>query len=164
MAGSVRALTSGQIMRAALVVLLGFLASGVLGLVRTAAYTAAFGATDELDVFFAAQRIPEMLFTLIAGGALGSAFIPVFARYLTTDDAHAWRLASAVMCWSALAASVLGLLLAVTAPLSMPALFAEVPVEFRDLAADLTRWILITTVIFSFSGLTMGILNVHQQF
>lgn len=164
MAGSVRALTSGQIMRAALVVLLGFLASGVLGLVRTAAYTAAFGATDELDVFFAAQRIPEMLFTLIAGGALGSAFIPVFARYLNTDDAHAWRLASAVMSWSALAASVLGFMLAVTAPLYMPALLAEVPLEFQELAADLTRWMLITTVIFSFSGLAMGILNAHQQF
>src|SRR5690606_24910752 len=105
----------------------GFLASGILGLVRTAAYTAAFGATDELDVFFAAQRIPEMLFTLIAGGALGSAFIPVFARYLNTDDVHAWQLASAVMSWSALAATVLGLLLAITAPLYMPALLAEVP-------------------------------------
>ena len=50
---------------AALVVLLGFLASGILGLVRTAAYTAYFGASHELDVFYGAQRIPEMLFTLI---------------------------------------------------------------------------------------------------
>lgn len=164
MTGHVRALTSGQIMRAALVVLLGFLASGILGLVRTAAYTAAFGATEELDIFFAAQRIPEMLFTLIAGGALGSAFIPVFARYLNTNDPHAWRLASAVMSWSALAASILGLLLALTAPLYMPILLSEIPAAFQGLAADLTRWMLITTVIFSFSGLTMGILNAHQQF
>lgn len=164
MTSHVRALTSGQIMRAALVVLLGFLASGILGLVRTAAYTAYFGATGELDVFFAAQRIPEMLFTLIAGGALGSAFIPVFARYLNTDDAHAWRLASAVMSWSALAASVMGFVLALTAPLYMPALLGEISPEFQEIAANLTRWMLITTVIFSFSGLTMGILNAHQQF
>ncbi|MBK8134390.1 MAG: murein biosynthesis integral membrane protein MurJ [Chloroflexi bacterium] len=164
MTREVRALSTGQIVRAALVVLLGFLASGVLGLVRTAAYTAYFGASVELDVFFAAQRIPEMLFTLVAGGALGSAFIPVFARYLNRDDPQAWRLASAVMSWSAAAAALIGILLAVTSPLVMPLLLRDVPDAYQALSADLTRWMLITTVIFSVSGLTMGILNAHQQF
>lgn len=151
-------------LRAALVVVLGFLASGLLGLVRTAAYAASFGAAAELDVFYAAQRIPELVFTLVAGGALGSAFIPVFNRYLGKDDDHAWRLASAVLSWSALAAAGLGLVLAVTAPLYMPLLLSDVPQAYQALAANLTRWLLVTTVIFSVSGLCMGILNAHQQF
>ncbi len=125
--GQVRVLSAGQMLRAALVVVLGFLASGLLGLVRTAAYAASFGAAAELDVFYAAQRIPELVFTLVAGGALGSAFIPVFNRYLGKDDDHAWRLASAVLSWSALAAAGLGLVLAVTAPLYMPLLLSDVP-------------------------------------
>lgn len=164
MSSEVRALSTEQIARAALVVLLGFLASGVLGVVRTAAYAAYFGAGEELDVFYAAQRIPEMLFTLVAGGALGSAFIPVFARYLDRDNTHAWRLASSVMSWSAAAAAALGLILALTAPLYMPPLLSNIPAEYQALASDITRWMLITTVIFSISGLMMGILNAHQQF
>jgi putative peptidoglycan lipid II flippase len=160
----VRVLNTGQMIRAALVVLLGFLSSGILGLIRTAAYAAAFGATDELDVFYTAQRIPEIVFTLVAGGALGSAFIPVFNRYGNEQDAEKWRFASVVTSWSAAAAAVLGLILALTAPLYMPVLLSNQPAEYQALAADLTRWLLVTTVIFSISGLMMGILNAHQQF
>lgn len=159
-----RVLNAGQVVRAAVVVLLGFLASGLLGLVRTAAYAAAFGASFEMDAFNTAQRIPEIVFTLVAGGALGSAFIPVFNRYLGSDDPHAWRLASAVMSWSTSAAALLGLVAALTAPLYMPLLMSNIPVEYQALAANLTGWLLVTTVIFSVSGLVMGILNAHQQF
>ena len=97
-----RALSNQQIARAALVVLVGFLASGVLGLVRTAIVNATFGAGDALDAFVWAQRLPELIFVLVAGGALGSSFIPVFARFRERDDDEqlAWRLASAVMTLS----------------------------------------------------------------
>ncbi|MGV2436317.1 MAG UNVERIFIED_CONTAM: hypothetical protein LVT10_16685 [Anaerolineae bacterium] len=62
------ALSNRQIVRAALVVLIGFLASGVLSVVRTAVFAATFGASYQLDAFLAAQRIPEALFVLVAGG------------------------------------------------------------------------------------------------
>jgi putative peptidoglycan lipid II flippase len=75
-----KALTPRQIIRAALVVVLGFIASGVLGLARTGIFSVTFGAGDALDAFYAAQRIPELRFELVAGGALGSSFIPVFSR------------------------------------------------------------------------------------
>jgi putative peptidoglycan lipid II flippase len=160
------ALNNAQIARAALVVVLGFLASGVLGLVRTAAFTATFGAGADMDAFYAAQRIPEMLFTLVAGGALGSSFIPVFSRYLTAaDDRGAWRLASAVMTLSMLAAAALALLLMLFAPLLVPALLVPGATPSQQvLTTSLTQLMLVTTVIFAVSGLVMGILNAHQRF
>lgn len=162
-----RALTNSQIARAALVVLLGFLASGALGLIRTAVIAAVFGTSNELDAFFAAQRIPEALFVLVAGGALGSAFIPVFSRYLG-DDAdrdHAWRLASATMTLSAGAAAVLSLLALLTAPLFVP-LYAPATsgAGVQTLTVRLMQIMLVTPFIFSISGLVMGILNSHQLF
>jgi len=160
-----RALSSAQIIRAAVVVLLGFLASGILGLVRTAAYSASFGASPELDAFYAAQQIPELLFTLVAGGALGSSFIPVFTRFIARDDSEAaWRLASAVMTLSGLAAFVLGLFLALTAPLYMPLLIGSAPETTQELTVHLTQLMMVTTLIFAVSGLLMGILNAHQNF
>lgn len=161
-----RALSNAQIIRAALVVLLGFLASGVLGVVRTAVFSAQFGAGVELDAFYAAQRIPEVLFTLVAGGALGSSFIPVFARFLAADDDDgAWRLASAVMTLSALAALLLAIVGILLAPLLVSTvIFPGRPPDQQALVTSLTRLMLVTTVIFSVSGLLMGILNAHQRF
>jgi putative peptidoglycan lipid II flippase len=46
----------------------------------------AFGASPELDAFFAANRVSETLFLLVAGGALGSAFIPTFTGLLAKDE------------------------------------------------------------------------------
>lgn len=160
-----KALNNSQIGRAAAVMLVGFLASGLLGLVRTAVFNATFGASAELEAFITAQRIPEMLFTLVAGGALGSSFIPVFAQYLAKENhASAWRLASAVMTLSAIAASILGVLLIIFAPVVVTPLMAQDPPEYQVLAIRLTQIMLVTTVIFSASGLLMGILNAHQIF
>ncbi len=160
------ALSNSQILRAAFIVLVGFLASGLLGLVRTAVFSSTFGASAELDAFYAAQRIPETLFKLIAGGALGSSFIPVFSRLLNQDDlTHAWRLASVVMTLSAGAAAVLGVLLALLAPVIVPSLLVPgKPPQMQALTVSLTQLMLVTTVIFSVSGLLMGILNAHQSF
>jgi putative peptidoglycan lipid II flippase len=161
-----RALNNTQILRAALVVLLGFLASGVLGFIRTGAFSAVFGASAELDAFYAAQRIPELLFALVAGGALGSSFIPVFTRYLNDEQRdHAWRLASAVMTLSMSAALLLAVVLMVAAPVLVPvALVPGVDAAQQALTTSLTQVMLVTTVIFAGSGLVMGILNAHQSF
>lgn len=156
----------GQVARAAAVVLLGFLASGVLGLIRSAAFSAAFGASRELDTFLAARVIPEAVYVLIAGGALGSSFIPVFARFLARDDVvGAWRLASAVMSIAAVLACVGALVFALAAPALVPVLLMpNEPPDQQALAVELTRILMITVALFSVSGLLMGILNANGNF
>lgn len=160
------ALSSAQIVRAAAVVLLGFLAGGFLGLIRTAAFSAVFGASDALDAFYAAQRIPEALFTLVAGGALGSSFIPVFSRFIAAgDEDGAWRLASAAMTIVGMAALILALLMTLLAPQLVPTLLVpDATPEAAALTTSLTQTMMITVVIFSVSGLLMGILNARQIF
>ncbi len=161
-----RALSNRQIARAALVVVLGFLASGALGLIRTAVISATFGASDALDAFYAAQRIPETIFVLVAGGALGSSFIPVFSRFLAANNHEsAWRLASATMTLVGLVAAGLALLVGLLAPYLVPALLVPGdPPRVQALTVALTQIMLVTTVVFSVSGLLMGILNAHQLF
>ncbi|TVR20508.1 MAG: murein biosynthesis integral membrane protein MurJ [Anaerolineaceae bacterium] len=161
------ALSNAGVLRAAVIVIFGFVASGVLGFVRTGAFSATFGGDSaELDAFYAAQRIPELLFVVVAGGALGSAFIPVFARYLKPESRdEAWRLASAVMTLSMAAAGVMALIVAIFAPVIVPVVLTPGwSAEQQALTVSLTRILLITTVIFAASGLSMGILNAHQSF
>lgn len=159
------ALSNTQILRAALIVLVGFLASGILGFVRQGVLAAQFGAGDALDAFIAAQRIPEMIFVLVAGGALGSSFIPVFAQRREADQQQAWQLASAVMTLSACAAALLGIVVALAAPFLVSAiLLPGASFAQQALTADLMRWMMITPFIFSISGLVMGILQSHGLF
>jgi putative peptidoglycan lipid II flippase len=57
--------------------MLGLGASLVVGLVRQRVIATRFGTTAELDAFTAANGIPELLFTMLAGGALAFAFSPL---------------------------------------------------------------------------------------
>ncbi len=159
------ALDNRQVIEKALIVLVGFLASGLLGLLRIAVVGAQFGTGAALDAFATAQQIPETIFVLVAGGALGSSFIPVYARYRQIDPQQAWRLASAVMSFSAAAAALLSLLLFLFAPqLVSHVLAPERPPAQQQLAIEMVRLMMLTPFIFSISGLTMGILQSHALF
>lgn len=154
------------IARAATLVMVFFSASRVLGLVRDVVVAGQFGTNPDYDAYLAAFKIPDLLFNVISGGALGSAFIPTFTGYLARDDhAGAWRLASAIINW------LLVILIALSALVSLlaPQLVSVVAPGFTDpaqrvLTATLIRWLMVSTVIFGVSGLLMGILNAHQHF
>ena len=165
-ASSARALSGRQIARAAGVVMLAYVLSGVLGIVRQAAISSTFGAGSRLDAFVAAQRVPETLFVLIAGGALGSAFIPVFTRFLAGgDEDGAWRLANGVITLLFVAASVLALgAFLLAEPIVERLLLPDDAPATQALCVELMRIMLLTVIIFGISGLLMGVLNAHQHF
>lgn len=127
-----------------------------------------FGTQGEMDAFFAANRVSEILFYLLAGGALGSAFIPTFTGLLTQEKREtAWKLASSV---ANLALIILILAAVLAAVFAQPIVryvlapgFAADP-ALEALTVDLLRLMLPSAVIFGISGLAMGILNSHQKF
>ncbi|MBI2405227.1 hypothetical protein HYV22_03565 [Candidatus Gottesmanbacteria bacterium] len=82
---------------AAFVLMSMVFASRVLGLIRDRLLAARF-APDELGVYFAAFRLPNLLFELLVMGVLTSAFIPVFTKYLMKEkEEAAFVMASALM-------------------------------------------------------------------
>ncbi|GAB4575317.1 MAG: murein biosynthesis integral membrane protein MurJ [Anaerolineae bacterium] len=165
-AAQAAALSGARVARAALLVMVAYVASGVLGLVRQMLLGATYGATLELDAFMAATRVPELLFNLIAGGALGSAFIPVFTGYLTHGEHEsAWRLAGTVFSLLMIVSTALAALTYALAPqvVQVALLPGDTP-DKQWLAVNLLRVMLSTVVIFGASGLLMGILNAHQHF
>ena len=106
-----------QIARAAGTVMIAILFGQLAGLVRGMIVARAFGASPELDAFFAANRVSETLFLLVAGGALGSAFIPTFTGLLAKDERDsAWRLASSLANAVTLILSLLAVISAIFAP------------------------------------------------
>ena len=136
------------------------------GLAREILVGARFGTTATLDAYLAAFRVPDLLFQLMAGGALGSAFIPVFTGCLTRRDlVGAWKLFSAVTNLVLIVMTIA----AVTAVLAAPWLVRHILApgfspEQQALTVSLMRWMLISTVIFGISGIIMGVLNSFQHF
>jgi putative peptidoglycan lipid II flippase len=156
-----------QIARAAGTVMAAILLGQLTGLLRGIVVARAFPA-DLLDAFLVANRVSETLFNLIAGGALGSAFIPTFTGFLTTNDQDsAWRLASGVANLLTLTLSLLAVIAAWFAPQIIR--YALAPGLFHDfvlfnLTIGLMRIQLVSAVLFGLGGLVVGILNAHQVF
>lgn len=157
-----------QIARSSLIVALFFGLEKLLGFLRQVMIARQFGLSPELDAFNAANNIPDLLFALIAGGALAVAFIPVLSEYLDRSGRSAmWGLFSRIA----------NLVFLVTAGLSViVALFADQLVRWRlgiapgftpaqqALVADLMRLNLISTLLFSLGGLSIAGLQSNKHF
>jgi len=158
-----------QIARATGTVMIAFIVVSLIGVVHQMVITRVFGVSASLDSFYAANRITELLFNLMAGGALGSAFIPMFTGFLTREDKKgAWRLASGVLNTVTLILVVISVLVWIFAPQIVEhglfILAADANLGQVDETVRLLRIMLPSVVIFGISGLVMGMLNAHQSF
>lgn len=181
-----RASISG-IARSTLIVMGGLLASMVVGLLRQRIIASIFGTSQAFDAYTAANGLPELLFTMLAGGALSFAFIPVYTDFLgraaepdsagapgpatgseAENDSRAGnRLVSQVVNSIFLLALVATSLAALFAPALVSApwgIAPNFPVEAQQLTAELMRLLLISTVLFAVSSIATGVLHAHQHF
>ncbi len=155
-----------RIARSTVTVMLAFAAAKLISLVQTLIIAQAFGVGDELDAYVAANRIPELIVILISGGALTHAFIPIFSGLLAKDQREsAWRLSSHLIN----TIFTLALLISAAVFLLAPWLTRNLVAPGFDAATaqntiDMMRILLLSTIIFSASGIFSGILNSHQHF
>jgi putative peptidoglycan lipid II flippase len=143
----------------------GFLASRTLGLVRTMVITGQFGTGREYEAFVAAITIPDLVFQVMAGGAVGSAFIPVFQTYFARGaERDAWRVTNSVVTLAFVATLPVAVVLALLARPLTEVVVPGFDAESKDLTAHLMRIMLVTPVIFAVSGLATSVLNSFQRF
>jgi putative peptidoglycan lipid II flippase len=155
-----------NIARSTLTVMIAFAIAKVISLLQTFIIAQAFGVGSELDAYVAANRIPELIVILISGGALTHAFIPIFSGFLAKGDTDgAWQLASHLINTIFSVALTISLIVFLTAPWLVPNVIAPgFDAETTQSTIDMMRILLISTIIFSVSGIFSGILNSHQHF
>lgn len=158
-----------RIGRATLILTGSFIASRVLGLLRTSLFAYVFGTTATSDAFLQAFLVPDLIFNIIAGGALSSAFIPVFTQYIVGehDEKSAWYITSsllnlvvAVMTGFALLAMILA---PWVVPLYNPGLSQRNPQEL-NLIISLSRIMLLQSVILGGGVIINSVLFAKQNF
>ena len=155
-----------HLLKSSVIVILFFALGKLTGLLRIRLVSFTFGTSAEFDAFTAANQLPEVFFTVIAGGSLAAAFIPVYTDYLANRSARqSARLANTILTLVILILGGLSALGAIFAPwLTEVVLVPDFPPETQALTASIMRIILIQTTLFGISGVLSSILNAHQHF
>ena len=159
-------MTAGRgLARAGLIVTIAFLVSRLLGWVRLVVIGTTFGVNGETDTFFAAFRIPDLIFQLVAAGALSSALIPIVSGLLANgEEQRAWRVASTVANVMMAVLLALALVVLVLAPAIVPAVTPGFSDAQQAQTIELTRIMLASPILLALGSLATSLLNSKNRF
>lgn len=156
---------SGSVASAALVITIAGLASRVLGLLRDHFLAATFGAGDVLDAYYAAFRIPDLIYNFLILGALSAAFIPVFTRLISEEkDEEAWDMANGVVNLSMFFIIAVSAVFCIFAPFFMKIITPGFPPDKMHLVVTLTRIMFLSPLFLGLGGIFGGILTSFKRF
>lgn len=148
----------------ALILGISYFFSALLGLFRDRLLASRFGAGQELDVYFAAFRIPDFIYGILIMGGLSAVFLPVLAEYFRKSEEQGWQLVNIVLN------SFLVLLIVFCATLAIltPWLIEFVAPGFsegqKELAVPLTRVMFLSPILFGLSSIFSGVLHYFNRF
>ena len=159
-------MTAGQALaRAGIVVSGAFLISRLLGYVRYVVIGNSGLLAGDLDTFFAAFRLPDLIFQLVAAGALSSALIPIVSALLAGgEESHAWRVVSTVINLMLMALTTLAVVLFVLAPVVMGAITPGFGPVQLDKTVELTRTMLLSPIFLALGAVATSVLNSGGRF
>ena len=156
---------ANSIISAAFIITIAGLASRILGLIRDRFLASTFGAGDTLDVYYAAFRVPDLIYNILILGALSAAFIPVFTGLVSQKkDKEAWEAASGVMNLALTFVIALSLIFCFFAPYLMKIITPGFPAEKMAQVVLFTRIMFLSPVFLGISGIFGGILTSFKRF
>lgn len=141
------------------------IASRVLGLLRDRILASQFGAGDTLDAYYAAFRIPDLLYNLLVLGALSAAFIPVFTEVIETKtQQRAWKLTSSVLLFLVVLMVALSVLGVVFLPWIVPLITPGFDAAKQQLVESFIRIMFLSPIFLGASAVLGGVLVSRRCF
>ncbi|MFA5157599.1 MAG: murein biosynthesis integral membrane protein MurJ [Patescibacteria group bacterium] len=138
--------------------------SNVLGLLRDH-YLARNISTHNLDIYYAAFRIPDLIFNILIFGAISAAFIPVFTNLISKGGkADGFKLANTLITLGSSALIILSVILFVIMPYLTPLIVPNFDLERTAKTTELSRILLLSPIFFSVSYFIGGMLNSFKRF
>jgi putative peptidoglycan lipid II flippase len=159
-----RTVAQGVAGAAALIAVLTLL-SRIAGFGRTLVFTNTVGADSTGDTYQAANTVPNIVFEVVAGGALASLVVPMLAGGIAAGDREqVRRTASALLGWTLLVLAPLAVAIALLAePIARlllgPGGDAEVALAGRFLVLFAPQ-----VVLYGIGVVLAGVLQAHRRF
>ncbi|MBI3442550.1 MAG: murein biosynthesis integral membrane protein MurJ [Candidatus Sungbacteria bacterium] len=140
------------------------LLSRLIGVMRDRLLALHFGAGRELDIYYAAFQIPDLLSVLFLLGAGSAAILPIFQEYLARDRAQAQKLISQISTFFLLGALGGSGLVFVLAP-GLARLFVPgFSSADQALTVTLMRIMLCSPILFGLSGIFSAVIQSFERF
>ena len=135
------------------------------GFGRTLVFTNAVGPDSTGDVYLAANTVPNIVFEVVAGGALASLVVPMLAGGITSGDRdQVRRTASALLGWALLVLTPLAVVIALAAePIARLLLGDDKSAEVA-LAARFLLVFAPQVVLYGVGIVLAGVLQAHRRF
>ncbi|HSX39761.1 MAG TPA: murein biosynthesis integral membrane protein MurJ [Candidatus Saccharimonadales bacterium] len=157
--------TQNTIISAAFILAFATGLNAVLGLVKNRLLTHYFGVSDQLGVFYTADRIPSLIYSTLVVGALSTVFIPVFNGHYKKSPSTAWHTASSMITATLIFFLILGGIIFAGAPLVMEILsVGKFTPDQVTLGANLMRIMLVGQFILIFSSFLTSLLQSFKYF
>ena len=154
-----------SVVAAAFMISVAGIASRLLGLFRDRILASQFGAGDALDVYYAAFRIPDLVYNLLVLGALSSAFIPVFTGlFVNKKEDESWELASGILSLKIIFLLLISAVLLIFSPAIMKIITPGFSSEKINETIMFSRIMFISTFFLGISALFGGILVSMKKF
>jgi putative peptidoglycan lipid II flippase len=144
--------------------------SRIAGFARVLVIAAVLGTTYLGNTFQASNSVSNIMFELLAAGALSAVLVPTFVTLIDAgDDAEADRLANGLLGYALVVMGVITVLGVAASPvlarlLSSGAPNAHVGAEQRHLATFLLRFFVPQVVLYAFGGIATALLYAKRQF
>jgi putative peptidoglycan lipid II flippase len=135
------------------------------GFGRTLVFTNTVGADSTGDTYLAANTVPNIVFEIVAGGALASLVVPMLAGGIATGDREqVRRTASALLGWTLLVLTPLAVLIALAAQPIAELLLGGGNSAKVDLAARFLLVFAPQVVLYGIGIVLGGVLQAHRRF
>ncbi len=138
--------------------------SNILGVLRDH-FLAQKIPTSRLDMYFAAFRLPDLIFNILILGSIAAAFVPVYSTYMREKgQKEATKLAQTTLTIGVLAVIVCLIALYFLMPFFMNYLVPNFDLAKKAETVRLARWLLFSPFFFTISYFLGGVLNAHKRF
>ena len=155
---------SKTIFSAAVVLAITGLISRILGLFRDRLLAGKFGAGNELDIYFAAFRLPDLIYSILIMGVISSAFIPIFAQYFKKDEKEAWGLTGGLFNLVFAGLIAVSIVLIFLAPQVVSIIAPGFSGAKKEMTVILTRIMFLSPLFLGMSSILSGVLQYFHRF
>lgn len=157
--------TQNTILSAAFFISLFYFIAAFLGLLKSRVLVSYFGASQDLSLFFLADKIPTAIYSTIFLGSLSTVFIPVFLKNYQDNVEKSYNFASNLFNIVLLFFGIVSLLIfAFSKDILYILSFGTLPQTDLDLASNLLNIMLIGQLILIVSSFLSSVLNAHRNY
>lgn len=150
--------------RAAVILAASSLVSGILGLFRDRLLAGTFGAGSELDIYYAAFRIPDFVAMVLIMGSISAAIIPLFSEYLVKSKEEAWKFFSNLLNSFLLFLVIISIILIIFVPQILRIIVPGFSGDKLETTVGLTRIMFLSPILLGISNIISGVLRVFKRF